>query len=108
MTTAAAAPTPASSSGAGTGWPPWLSGATAATVSHGKNGSHACSMPPRAMPARIEASTAVAAPTRNGQPGVLRSLRTLARSGGPVASSSATRLIALHHQAERYGSIRET
>ena len=60
------------------------------------------------MPARIEATTAVVAPTRNGQPGVLRSFRTLATRGGPVASNSATRLIAVHHQAERYGSTRDT
>ena len=60
------------------------------------------------MPASTETRTATAAPTRNGQPGVLRSLRMLAYSGGPAASSSATRLIALHHTADRYGSTRDT
>src|SRR3989440_115363 len=50
----------------------------AAIVSHGKNGSHACSTPPRAIPATMENTTAIVAPTRNGHPGVLRSLRMLA------------------------------
>src|SRR6266498_2020940 len=57
---ATSAPTPASDSGAGTGSPPCVSGATAATVSQGKNGSQACSAPPRAMPATMDAMTATA------------------------------------------------
>src|SRR6266540_1794249 len=95
-TTATTAPSPASRSGAGAGGPPWRSGATAATVSQGKNGSQACSTPPRARPASTENTTAAPAPTRNGQPGVLRTLRRPANSGGPTARTRATRLIPLH------------
>src|SRR6185369_8297282 len=84
------APTAISNDGEAGAGPPWVSGATAATVSHGKNGSHAASAPPRASPATMEKATATPAPTRNGQPGVLRYRRALRTSGGPAASSSTT------------------
>ncbi|GFJ92930.1 hypothetical protein Prum_065720 [Phytohabitans rumicis] len=87
--------------GGGTGGPARRSGAVAATASHGKNVSHACSTPPRASPASTVDSTATVAPTRNGHPGVLRTFRRLATSAGPAASSSATRLIPPHQSTGR-------
>ncbi len=96
------------SRGVGAGSPPWVVGAIAATVSQGKYGSQAASAPPRDSPARIENATATPAPTRNGQPGVLRIRCRLRISGGPAASSSTTTLIALQASAERFGSTRAT
>src|SRR6266540_5436023 len=100
MRIAATAPSVTSRVGLWTGGPAGRSGATAATVSHGKNGSQACSTPPRARPAAIENTTAAPAPTRNGQAGVLRILRALANTAGPAASIRATTLSTPHQSAE--------
>ena len=76
---------------------PSARGRTAARRSRRRRG------PARRAPRRC---TATPAPTRNGQPGVLRALRRLAYSAGPAASSSTTRLMPLHQSTERCGSTR--